>query len=136
MPDIAVITRRGNVMDTVTARFANQFAGDTLAGEALSPASCVEIRPGGRKAQVFKVSTGFFAGIVQEGKAIGQPCTVYGSGAIFQASDAGTLTVGALYYVSDTAGRISDAASIKDTRGAFLAVSTTELQILRTGRLT
>ena len=135
--DIVKTIKRGNVTDAVTARFAHQFAGDIIAGETIPPASPCEIRAGGpRGVQAFRLTAGgVFAGINHEAKLVGQPVTIYGAGVIFQPVDTALLTVGALYYLSTNPGAISDAATVKDARGAFLAITPYTLQLLKTGNL-
>lgn len=136
MADLPTTNKNGSVLDAASGRFASQFAGDIDAGEELTWAgTCVEVQAGGRLGRVYKCNAGAFAGVVHERKKVGQPATVHGIGAIFHASDAGTLVPGALYYVSATPGRIADAATAKDSQGAFLAISTTELQVIRVGKL-
>lgn len=137
MADIVKTTKRGNITDANTAKFAVQFAGDMTAGESIAPGSPCEIRAGGpRGVQVFKLtSTGVFAGINHEAKLLGQPVTLYGNGIIFHAVDTALLVPGAAYYLSATPGAIADAATAKDTQGAFLALTPYKLMVIKIGRL-
>lgn len=134
--DIPQTTKKGTVIDATSARFAQQYAGDNLAGaDMLAGGTPVEVRPGGRNGKVHPCGAGVFAGISPDPKRIGQPCTIFGIGTVFHASDDGSLVVGNLYYVSATPGRISDAPTAKDSQGAFYAVTPQDLQVIRVGSL-
>lgn len=129
MPNITR-SARANV-DASTAQFAPQITG-LLCGEDIAAGQACEIRNDGK---IYKLAAGTFAGIAPKGAKATQPLTIFGTGCRFHAAD-GTLTVGALYYLSATAGEISDAATARDAQGAFLAVSKSDLVVLRTGKVT
>ncbi|AFD25897.1 hypothetical protein [Deinococcus gobiensis] len=137
MADIPQSTKKGVLIDATSARFALQYAGDNFAGvEMPAGGTPVEVRPGGRNGKLYPCGSGVFAGITPEGKRVGQPSTYFGTGTVFHASDDGSLVVGNLYYVSATPGRIADAPTAKDSKGAFFAVTPNDLQVIRVGSLT
>lgn len=136
MADIPQSTKKGLLIDATSTRFAQQYAGDNVAGVELTAGGMpVEVRPGGRNGKLYPCQNGVFAGITPEIKRVGQPSTYLGIGTVFHASDDGSLVVGALYYVSATPGRIADAPTAKDAQGAFFAVSPNDLQVIRVGKL-
>ncbi|MFK7601881.1 hypothetical protein ACI3L1_06680 [Deinococcus sp. SM5_A1] len=136
MADIPQTTKKGNIIDSTSARFSQQYAGDNEAGADMPAGGTpVEVRPGGRNGKLFPVGAGVFAGITPEPKRIGQPSTYYGVGTVFHASDDGSLIVGNAYYLSATPGRIADAATAKDAQGAFFAVTPSDLQVIKVGAL-
>lgn len=118
--------------DTSTTHFATQLTGHNVR-EAVDVNQPLELRADG----LYKASgTGTFVGIAPSSVAVAnRPLTPHGVGYRFHASDAGTLTVGATYYLGATAGYISDAATAKDAQGAFLAVSPYDLMVMKIGKL-
>jgi len=62
----------------------------------------------------------------------GEPVSIYGIGTVFQWTSAGTLTPGAAYFVlGDAAGGVDDSATTGDSTGVFVAVSTTDLMLVK-----
>lgn len=59
---------------------------------------------------------------------------MHGLGQRFHASDEGTLVPGAKYFLGSAAGTISDAATTRDSEGAFVAVSVHDLMVVRIGQ--
>lgn len=117
-------------IDASTAMFAFQISGKR-AGEDLQPGVPVYLNPADDR--VYKYATGqAFVGIAARAAKAGQPCTVYGPGVRFHASD--TPLTSALYYVG-TGGTINDAATAVDSEGAFVRVGPNDLMIARMGKL-
>ncbi len=127
MADITISTRSS--VDTTSAQFAQQHAGKVLGADVLA-GQPLELRTDG-KVYPFAGTTGavFFGISPRNAKAL-QPLTCYGLSTQFHAAE-GTLTIGKTYYLSDTAGKIADAAGTKDANGSFFAVSVNDLIVTR-----
>lgn len=115
-------------VDTTSAQFAVQLGG-ALCGEDIAAGQALELRSDGK---LYKHVNKAFIGIAPRPAKAGQPLTAYATGTRFKATDGG-LTPGNIYYLSDTAGLIADAATTKDTKGTFYAVSTQDLVVRRAG---
>ena len=127
----AVTLSANSSVDLSTAMYAMQLSGK-VAAENIDAGMPVCLKSDGK---LYKYAAGqFFIGIAARTVRTGQALTVFGTGARFHVSDAGALTMGALYYVKD-AGVIETAASASDTVGAFIAVSAKDLQVIRVGNL-
>lgn len=121
--------------DTSTGHFATQLTGNTT-GEAIDVNQPVEVRSDGRLFKTAGASSGTFLGVaVRTAKVANQAMTLRGIGQRFHARDEGDLVPGKTYYLGATAGYISDAATAKDSQGAFVAVSGTDLMVVRVGKL-
>jgi len=71
-----------------------------------------------------------FLGVSPRAGVAGQPGSLYGVGTQFEWTDAGTLVPGATYFVAATAGGIDDTATIGDSAGSFVAITTKVLQVI------
>jgi hypothetical protein len=71
-----------------------------------------------------------FVGLVAADAKSGEAVTVFGIGARFKYGTG--LTVGAKYYVSNTAGALDDAATVNGTTAVCQAVSTTDVAVIAT----
>lgn len=117
--------------DTSTSHFATQITG-LVNGEPFDVNQPLEVRSDGR---LYRTSgAGVFMGVSPRSpKVANQATTVHGLGQRFHASDAGSLTIGAVYYLGEAPGTISDAPTANDDQGAFVAVSTHDLMVVRIG---
>jgi hypothetical protein len=70
------------------------------------------------------LSVSKFLGFTVKPFAAGDPVTLYGPGLIFSY---GTVVPGANYYVSDTAGKLSDTPIVLGDKPVAVAISTTDL---------
>lgn len=127
MANITISTRAS--VDTTSAQFAQQHAGK-LTGEAIAAGQPLELRADGKIYKFAGTANSVFFGIAPRSAAIGAPLTCYGLSIQFRAAE-GTLVVGKLYYLSDTAGQIADAAGTKDSTSSFIAVSINDLILTR-----
>lgn len=116
-------------VDTTSAHFAQQHAGKTL-GEDVAAGQPMELRTNDRLYRFVGTAGAVFFGIAPRSGRTGQPMTAYGLSTQFKAAE-GTLTIGKIYFLSDTAGEIGDAAGTKDTAGSFFAVNTSDLIVTR-----
>lgn len=131
---MALLTRSTLVgpADTTHLMKVPQISGDVYAGEALDAGACVY-----RKASdgLVYMSNGTavaeaarFMGVVVRTVPAGQPVTIYRSGTRLQYGTG--LTIGALYYVAATAGRLDTAATTGGLVAVAEAISSTDIQIL------
>jgi hypothetical protein len=136
---MALLARGTNAgrADTTHLMKVPQISGDVYAGEALDAGACVY-----RKASdgLVYMSNGTavaeaarFMGIVVRAVAAGQPVTIYRQGARIQYGTG--LTIGALYYVAATAGRLDTAATTGGLVAVAEAISSTDIQtiVMRAG---
>lgn len=121
-------------MDGVTAQKAGVIS-DLKAGGTIAPlVACVieadgDVVPSNATAATLP---GAIHGVIPRGAVVGEPVALYGVGTRFQWDDTGGLTPGAQYFVlANAAGGIDDTATVGDTLGAFIAVSTTDLVLIR-----
>ncbi|MFC6592404.1 hypothetical protein ACFP81_10635 [Deinococcus lacus] len=119
--------------DTTTAHFATQVTG-AVTGEPIDVNQPVELRADGR---LYKASGqgAFMGSSPRTAKTASQALTVHGIGQRFHASDDASLTPGKTYYLGTAPGTISDAPTANDAQGAFVAVSTRDLMVVRIGKL-
>ncbi|GGR00252.1 hypothetical protein [Deinococcus ruber] len=115
---------------TTSAHFSQQHAGKIL-GANINAGQPMELRADNKVYPwAGSTSTAAFFGIAPRSGKAGQPITAFGLATHFRASDV-ALTIGATYYLSDTAGMISDTAGTKDTTGSFFAINAYDLVVTR-----
>jgi hypothetical protein len=135
---MALITRSSTASgDTTHLMKVPQISGDLYAGEALDPCAPCYIKASdglvymsnGTAVNEAARMMGFTARAV----AVGQPVTLYRIGARFGYGSA--LTIGALYFVAATAGRLDTAATTGGLVAVAEAISATDIQVIemRTG---
>ena len=119
-------------MDTGTAQFAPQLSGDLYAGEALLVAAPCHIESDGKvymsnatAANADAVTLGF----TPRATASGEPVTLFGIGTRFRYASG--MTPGDTLYLGATDGRLDDAATTGDAEGIAIAVSATDIVIVR-----
>lgn len=114
---MATLTRTAASMDTSTGMFAPQVCGNLYAGAALDAGAPCYIKASDGKVYMSNGTAAdeaaTFDGFVPRACRIGEAVTLFGVGARFRYGTG--LTVGALLYVSATAGRLDDAATIGGT---------------------
>lgn len=122
--------------DASTTMFAWQVSGKK-AGEALTVLNPVELRADDKlyKHTGTRPFLGMAARTVVLNAGDRQPITVHGLGMRFHAHDAGGLEPGKVYYLSATVGKVSDVATARDAKGAFIAVSKHDLMVAAVGQL-
>jgi hypothetical protein len=129
---MALLTRvTGASGDTTHLQKVPQVSGDLYAGEALDAVSACRIAADG----LVYMSNGTandasarFTGFTARAVASGQPVTLYRIGARFRYGTG--LTVGALYYVAATAGRLDTAATTGGLVAVAEAITTTDIQVV------
>lgn len=131
---MATLTRSSSASgDTTHLMKVPQISGDLYAGEALDPCA-----PCYRKASdgLVYMSNGTAVaeaarcmGFTARAVAAGQPVTLYRAGARFGYGTG--LTIGALLYVSATAGRLDDAATTGGLVAVAEVISSTDIQVIQ-----
>lgn len=119
-------------VDTITAQKATVIS-DLVAGEALRQCVACVIEADGQVAETLAAAANAAAaihGITPRAAAAGEPVTLLGVGTRFQYDGDGGLTPGAAYFVGATGG-IDDATALGDVTGAFVAVSATDLVLIK-----
>lgn len=71
-----------------------------------------------------------FVGFTARATKSGEPCTLFGYSSRFRYGSG--LTPGAIYYIGATKGRLDDAATTGDSMGVAMAVSDTDVIVIRT----
>lgn len=117
--------------DTTHLQKVPQVSGDLYAGEALDAVAACRIAADG----LVYMSNGTaadvnarFTGFTPRAVASGQPVTLYRIGARFRYGTG--LTVGAVYYVAATAGRLDTAATTGGLVAVAEAITTTDIQVI------
>lgn len=130
---MALVTRSNDAsIDPVSALYAPQIGG-LIAGEDIDPAAPCYVKASDGKVYM---SNGTAAtepakcmGFSPRAAKIGEPITLFGEHARFKYGSG--LTIGALYYVGATKGRLDDAATTGDAVGVAYAVTATDIIINR-----
>jgi hypothetical protein len=129
---MATVARSGASYDASTSAFCLHIAG-LLAGEAISAGDALYIKSDGKlwksngtAATAPAAFIGLAAGDADSGEAV----TAYGVGSRWRYDKAGSLTPGAKYYVSATAGRLDTAATTGGTVAVAEAVSTKDIILI------
>lgn len=122
-------------VDTSTAQFAPQVAGDVIAGEAiLACAPCYIKAADGLAYMTNATAAGTeatrIAGVSPRAVVAGQAMTLLGIGTRLRYAASG-LTPGALLYLGATAGRLDTAATTGDAVGAFQCLTSTDIRLVR-----
>lgn len=130
---MALITRDSNAsIDPTAAQFAPQIAG-LVAGEDLDQAAPCYIKSSDGKVYMSNGTAAAEAakvhGFCPRAAKTGQPVTLFGSGSRFRYGTG--LTIGAIYYVGATKGRLDDAATTGDAVGVAYAVTATDIIVCR-----
>lgn len=135
---MALVVASNTGFDAINAQRATKI--DGLFADAAIPAgvACIIQADGSVVASNGTAATAAaaVAGINARAALDGEPVTLFNQpGLIWQWTDvAGTLTPGALYFIAASAtGEIDDTATTGDTVGAYMAVSDTDLQLVRVG---
>jgi hypothetical protein len=129
---MATVTRSGASYDASTTVFALHLAG-LLAGEALSAGDACYIKSDGKvwKSNGTAVNAAAaFIGLAAGDTDSGEAVTVVGIGSRWKYDKAGSLTPGAKYYVSATAGRLDTAATTGGLVAVAEAVSTKDIILI------
>jgi hypothetical protein len=130
---MALITRASDAsIDTSTAMYAPQIAG-LLAGEDLSPvAPCYVKAADGKVYQANGTAANEAAkcyGFTARTVKAGEPVTLFGAGTRYRYGTG--LSIGTVYYVGATAGRLDNAATVGDAVGVAVALTATDIVIIR-----
>jgi hypothetical protein len=122
-------------LDAVSAQRV-PFISGLVAGEDLDPVAPCYVKSDGKVyMSVTTVDNGIatqaaFAGFTADAVSSGEPVTLFGKGARF--SIASGLTPGDIYFVSATAGALSDTAVLaNDVSPVAMAISTTDIVVIR-----
>ena len=75
-----------------------------------------------------------FDGLAYKAYSAGDPVTLAGDGAIVEYTDANGLTPGAYYWVSDTAGKVSDADILGTDKPIGKAIDDQRFIVISQGR--
>jgi hypothetical protein len=130
---MALITRVSDAsMDVSTAQFAPQITG-LYAGEDLDVAAPCYVKSSDGKVYMANGTAATEPakcfGFTPRAVKSGQPVTLFGLGTRFKYGTG--LTIGALYYVGATAGRLDNAATGGDAVGCAYAVTATDIVVNR-----
>lgn len=130
---MSLITRASTAsMDASTGMYAPQITG-LYAGEDLSVAAPCYIKSSDGKVYMSNGTSANeaaeFAGFTPRAVKSGQPVTLFGIGARFNYGS--SLTPGDVYYIGATAGRLDTAATTGDTMGTAMAVTSTDIVVIR-----
>jgi hypothetical protein len=114
---------------------AKQVVAGLLAGEALDVVAPCYIKSSDGLVYMSNGTSANEAaevvGFTPRAVAIGQPVTLFGPGSRFKYSDS-LLTPGDMYYLGVTAGRLDTAATTGDAFGYAIALTATDILIVRT----
>ncbi len=134
MAEVTISARSG--IDANSNMFAAQITSGAEVAEDISAGMPCEIRSVGGKDKIYKLTNGPLAGFaprsVKAGTVLTSSLTLYGVGARFRLSD--TALTASVYYVG-TGGKIHDAATAQDARGALIRVSPNDVHVVATGKL-
>lgn len=130
---MTLLTRSANA--SMSANQANQIvAGNLYAGEALDVCAPCYIKSSDGKVYMGNATSANeaaeFVGFTARATAIDQPVTLFGFGSRFRYGS--SLTPGDVYYLGATAGRLDTAATTGDSMGVAMAVSATDIVVIRT----
>jgi hypothetical protein len=130
---MSLITRLSTAsLDVSTARNAPQITG-LSAGEDLDACAPCYIKSSDGKAYMCDATAdneaAEFAGFAPRAVLSGEPVTLFGLGTRMRYGSG--LTPGDIYYVGATAGRLDTAQQVGDSVGVAMAVSDTDIVIIR-----
>lgn len=130
---MGLITRAADAsMDVSTAQYAPQITG-LYAGEDLDPVAPCYVKASDGRVYMSNGTNADEAakvmGFTPRAVKSGQPVTLFGSGTRFRYGTG--LTIGALYYVGATKGRLDSAATVGDAVGCAYAVTATDIIVNR-----
>lgn len=130
---MALVTRSSKAsIDASTAMYAPQLTG-LEAGEDLDIAAPCYIKSSDGKVYMCNAiaadEAAEFAGFTPRAVKSGQPVTLFGLGARFRYGT--SLTPGDVYYMGATAGRLDTAATTGDSLGLALAITSTDIVVIR-----
>jgi len=130
---MSLITRLATAsLDVSTARNAPQITG-LYAGEALDLCAPCYIKSSDGRVYMCNATAdneaAEFAGFSPRAVASGEPVTLFGLGTRMRYASG--LTPGDIYYVGATAGRIDTAQQVGDRIGVAMAVSDTDIVVIR-----
>lgn len=128
---MALLTRASDAsVDASTAMFAEQVSG-LVAGEAIDACAACYIAADGKVYMSNGTAANAaakFDGMSAQAAAAGQGVTLLGRGTRMRYGTG--LTIGALYYVAATAGRLDTAATTGGTVAVAKAISATDIRIV------
>lgn len=130
---MALLTRSSSASgDTTHLMKVPQISGDLYAGEALDPVAPCYIKASDGLVYMSNGTAVNEAarcmGFTPRAVAAGQPVTLYRLGARFGYGS--SLTIGALYYVAATAGRLDTAPTTGGLVAIAEAISSTDIQVI------
>lgn len=118
--------------DTTHLQKVPQVSGDLYAGEALDAVAACYIKASDGKVYMSNGTAvneaARFMGMTARATAADQPVTLYRIGARFRYGTG--LTIGAMYYVAATAGRLDTAATTGGLVAVAEAITATDIQII------
>jgi hypothetical protein len=122
-------------MDKIQAR--QVLAGNLYAGEALDAAAPCYIKSSDGKVYMCNATSANeaaeFIGFTSTSYSAGDAVTLFGLFTRFKYGS--SLTPGDVYYLGTTAGRLDTAATTGDSLGTAMAVSSTDVMVIRTSPL-
>lgn len=129
---MALLTRASDAsVDASTAMFAEQVSG-LIAGEAIDANAACYIKAADGKVYMSNGTAADAAakvdGFSAQAAAAGQGVTLLGRGTRMRYGTG--LTIGALYYLAATAGRLDTAATVGGTVALAKAISATDVRIV------
>ncbi len=135
---MSLVTRSTKAsMDASTGMYAPQIPG-LFAGENLDVAAPCYIKSSDGKVYMSNGASANEAaecvGFTPRAVVADQPVTLFGFGTRFRYGT--SLTPGDVYYIGATAGRLDTAATTGDSAGAAMAVSSTDIVVIRHHPLT
>lgn len=130
---MALLTRvTGASGDTTHLQKVPQVSGDLYAGEALDPVAACYIKASDGKVYMSNGTAVAEAarcmGFTARAVAADQPVTLYRIGARFRYGTG--LTIGTLYFVAATAGRLDTAATTGGLVAIAEAITATDIQVI------
>ena len=118
-------------IDPVSAQFAPQISG-LKAGEALKLGAFCFIDTDGDVNECDTASGSYSAlGVTARQVVSGEPVTLFGQGTIIGQYSSG-MTPGTMYYLSAAdPGSLDSAATVRDGKGSAVAISATDIVVIR-----
>lgn len=130
---MAVVASSNPGADNINAQKTAKVEGFVGSGETLPALSAGYFQADGSIALSLGAAAnaaGAVHGVCLRTAETGEPVTLYGAGTVFQWTDAGSLTPGAQYFLG-AAGGVDDAATLGDSTGVFVAISNTDLMLIK-----